>query len=98
MAAAAAISNALTAYLAYFWLPLGSGAGRILAITILLFGLAWLNLLGIRYGAWTVNLLTAAKLIPLSLFICVGLFAVDHRAYELLAFPNSGGLRRAALF
>ena len=97
MAAAAAISNALTSYLGYFWGPLGSGAGRILAITVLLFGLAWLNLLGIRYGAWTVNLLTGAKLIPLLLFICAGLFAVDHHAYTLLALPDSAGLRQASL-
>ncbi len=97
LAAAAAISNAFTAYLGYFWLPLGSGAGRVIAITALLFGLAWLNLVGIRYGAWTVNILTAAKLIPLLLFICVGLFAADHHAYKLLALPDSSGLRQASL-
>src|SRR6185295_18872461 len=71
IAAAAAISNAFTAYLGYFLPPLASGAGRVLAITALFSGLAWLNLLGIRYGARTVNILTAAKLIPLLLFICV---------------------------
>jgi amino acid transporter len=97
MAAAAAIINGFTAYLGYFWLPLASGAGRVLAITVLLLGLAWLNLVGIRYGAWTVNILTAAKLIPLLLFICVGLFAADHHAYKLLALPDSSGLRQASL-
>ena len=97
IAAAAAIVNALISYLGYLWLPLGSGAGRCLAITALFFGLAWLNLIGIRYGAWTVNLLTAAKLIPLLLFICVGLFAADHQAYKLLALPDSNGLRQTSL-
>jgi amino acid transporter len=59
--------------------------------------LAGLNLIGIRYGAWTVNLLTAAKLIPLLLFIAVGLFSADHQAYTLLAVPDLSGLRQASL-
>jgi basic amino acid/polyamine antiporter, APA family len=97
LVATAAITNACAAYLGFFWPPLAQGAGRVIAITALVFGLAWLNLAGIRYGAWTVNLLTVAKLIPLLLFIAVGLFAADHQAYTLLALPDSSGLRQASL-
>jgi amino acid transporter len=97
LAAAAAISNAFAAYLGYFWPALASGAGRVAAITVLLCGLAWLNCLGIRYGARTVNLLTVAKLLPLLLFISVGLFFVDSQRYRLLAIPEMDGLRQASL-
>ena len=95
--ATAAITNACAAYLGFFWPTLASGAGRVVAITVLVSVLAWLNLLGIRYGARTVNLLTIAKLVPLLLFISVGLFAADHHAYKLLALPESGNLRQASL-
>jgi basic amino acid/polyamine antiporter, APA family len=97
LAATAAITNACAAYLGFFWPVLAQGAGRVLAITGLVFGLAALNLIGIRYGAWTVNILTAAKLIPLLLFIAVGLFSADHQAYTLLAVPDLNGLRQASL-
>lgn len=97
LAAAAAISNAFAAYLGYFWPALASGAGRVAAITVLLCSLAWLNCLGIRYGARTVNLLTVAKLLPLLLFISVGLFFVDSQRYRLLAIPEMDGLRQASL-
>lgn len=97
LAAGAAISNAFAAYLGYFWPALGSGAGRALAITLLLFHLTLLNLLGIRLGAGVVNLLTIAKLLPLFLFISVGLFFVDHDRYSLFALADAEGLRQASL-
>jgi amino acid transporter len=97
LAAAAAISNAFAAYMGYFWPALASGAGRAVAITVLLFHLTWLNLLGIRLGAGVVNLLTVAKLLPLLLFISAGLFFVDHDRYSLFALADSERLRQASL-
>ncbi len=98
LAAAAAISNAFASYLGYVWPPLGSGAGRIIAITFLLGSLACLNVLGVRHGAWIVNLLTIAKLIPILLFIAAGLFFADPERYEVFAFPDDArGLRQAIL-
>jgi amino acid transporter len=67
------------------------------AITLLLFLLTWLNIIGVRYGAWVVNLLTIAKLLPLFLFISAGLFFVDHDRYRLITLPDSEGLRQASL-
>ena len=97
LAGAAAISNAFASYLGYFWPPLASGAGCVAAITLLVAGLAWINLAGIRYGSRVVNVLTIAKLVPLLLFISVGLFFVDGGRYELIALPEMSGLQQAAL-
>lgn len=97
LAAAAAISNAFTAYLGYFWPVLEIGAGRVFAVTVLLFSLGWLNVVGIRYGAWVVNFLTVAKLLPLILLISVGLSQVDSRYYQIMTLPGMDGLRQAAL-
>ncbi len=97
LAAAAAISNAFASHLGHFWPPLKSGAGRAAAITLLLAGLAWINLVGIRSSSRVVNLLTVAKLVPLLLFISVGLFFVDSSRYEFFALPEISRLQQASL-
>jgi amino acid transporter len=100
LAADAAISNAFTSYLGYFRPELASGTGRFLSITMLFVALTWINLVGIRYGAWAVNLLTVAKLVPLALFIGVGLPAADHGSYRLISLPTAAeidSLRQASL-
>jgi APA family basic amino acid/polyamine antiporter len=97
LAAAAAIANAFAAYLGYLWPPAASGPGRALAITALLAVLAAVNVAGVRYGGWTVNVLTVAKLVPLLLFASVGLLHADPGRYALLAFPDSNRLRQASL-
>ena len=97
LAATSAIANAFTAYLGYFWPALGSGIGRAVALTVLIWGLAWLNLVGVRYGSWTVNVLTIVKIIPLLLFVFAGLFFVDGSRYQILVIPDAGPLRQASL-
>lgn len=97
LAAAAAISNAFAAYLGYFWPAFATGIGRIAAITLLLLGLALVNLIGIKQGSLTVNVLTVAKMLPLLLFIGAGLFSMDSERYSFLSIPNSSDLRQASL-
>jgi APA family basic amino acid/polyamine antiporter len=97
LAAGAAISNAFAAYLGYFWPALGSGAGRAAAITVLIFWLTLLNVSGVRYGSWLVNLLTVTKLMPLLLFVSVGLFFADHSRYKIFSLSEAEGLRQASL-
>ena len=97
LAAASAIANAFTLYLGYFWPPMAIGLGRAIALTVLIWGLGMLNLVGVRYGSWAVNLLTVFKLVPLLLFVCVGLFFVDNSRYQILAIPDLTSLRQASL-
>lgn len=100
LAAGAAVANAFIAYLGFLWAPLGSGPGRVASITTLFAVLTWLNLIGIRYGSWAVNVLTVAKLLPLALFIVLGLPAVDGDSYRLVTLPSASvlaSLKRASL-
>jgi APA family basic amino acid/polyamine antiporter len=97
MAACAAISNAFAAYLGYFWPAAAQGPGRVATLTILIAALAAINLVGIRWGARTVNVLTVAKMLPLLLFVSVGLFAADPARYRLLALPPASSLKQASL-
>jgi len=97
LAAAAAIANAFASYVAYLCPVLGGEAGRILVVTVLLVALAAVNVAGVRYGGWTVNAFTVAKLLPLLLFVTVGLFHADPRRYAILALPDPARLKQAAL-
>jgi amino acid transporter len=97
LAATSAIANAFTAYLGNFAGVLASGAGRAVALTVLIWGLAWLNLIGVKYGSWTVNVLTVVKIVPLLLFVLVGLFFVDSTRFEIFAVPDASALRQASL-
>jgi amino acid transporter len=97
LTAFAAIANAFTGYLAYFWPAVGAGLGRILAISVSLLALAAVNLYGVRYSAWMVNLLTVGKLLPLLLLATVGLFFLDTRQLTLTSLPQIGALRQASL-
>jgi amino acid transporter len=96
LAAGAAIANALAAYLGYLDPRLGAGGGRAAVITAAIAGLAALNVRGVRSGAGAVNVLTVAKLVPLVLFVGVGLFHVDPVRLAV-GMPEAGSLRQAVL-
>jgi basic amino acid/polyamine antiporter, APA family len=97
LAATSAIATAFTAYLGYFWPSLTGGLGRMAALTVLLWGLTWLNLVGVKFGSWTVNFLTIVKIVPLLFFVCVGLFFVDNTRYQIFTLPETAPLRQASL-
>jgi APA family basic amino acid/polyamine antiporter len=97
LAATAAIGNAFVAYLGYFWPAAARGPGRVAVVTLSIALLAALNVIGIRSGARVVNVLTISKLVPLFLFVSVGLFAADPSRYRLLALPPAAALQQASL-
>jgi len=97
LAASAAIGNAFVAYLGYFWLAAGAGWRRAAVLTLAFGLLTLLNLVGVRTGSRTVNVLTISKMVPLLLFVGVGLFAADPSAYRLLGLPALNALQQASL-
>lgn len=92
----AAIANGTASYLATFWAPIGSGVARSSTVVAIIGALAILNWVGVRQGKWTVNFLTAAKLLPLIVFIVVGLPAVDGARVIASGAPAGGAVREAA--
>jgi amino acid transporter len=62
LTAIGAISNAFASYLGFFWPVLARGAGRVIAISLILGALGAVNYLGVRYGTWVSNLFTITKL------------------------------------
>jgi amino acid transporter len=59
--------------------------------------LALANIVGVRVTAAVTNALTVGKLIPLFLFIVVGLFFVDPQRYSLAPPLDYGSISQAAL-
>ena len=84
----AAVANGLPSYLEPFVPSLGAEPlGRIVP-AVLVFGLAALNVRGVKPGARVMDAFTALKLVPLAFFVVVGLSAV--RAAEFRPFVPHG--------
>src|SRR5438552_3645634 len=63
--------------LGYYWPAMTGGWPRAALLVGITSALAWVNVRGIRESAWLVNALTIGKLLPLALFISVGLFFIE---------------------
>jgi amino acid transporter len=73
----AAVINVLVAALGFYVPALTSGAPRVLVISSITIVIAAINIRGIRQSSLVLNLLTMGKLLPLVIFIVVGLFFVE---------------------
>lgn len=77
MLSGAAVLNVLVAYLAALAPWAGTAAGRTITMTAGMLIVTALNLGGVRQAAWTVNLFTVAKLLPLLGLIAIGVFQLN---------------------
>jgi basic amino acid/polyamine antiporter, APA family len=70
----ASIANGIALALGFYWPLITTGIGRAALITAITLAMLWINIRGIKQSAWVVNTLTIGKLVPLFVFIGVGLF------------------------
>lgn len=70
----AGVANGIALAVGYYQPALARGTGRAGILIALIGTLAFINARGIRQSSWVVNLLTIGKLVPLFIFIAVGLF------------------------
>lgn len=77
VATAASLSNGLADAVARFWPAAGSGGGRIAVVAGSLLLLTAINIVGVRQAARLSLALVFGKLLPLALFVCIGVFHVD---------------------
>ena len=73
----ASIMAATGIALGYYWPALTEGVPRAIFLTMLTIAFALINVRGIRQASWTVNVLTVGKLVPLAVFIAIGLAYVQ---------------------
>ena len=93
----AAVANLFVNYVGWFAPVVTAGPWRIALITALVALLATVNILGVRRAAAVNNVLTLGKLIPLALFVVVGIFFVDVRLLIPSVVPTAGAMSGAVL-
>jgi amino acid transporter len=97
LTAFAANCNLLIGYLSFFWPAAGAGAPRAVIITFLVVLISLVNIAGVRNAAIVSNFFTVGKLIPLVLFIAVGLFFIQPAHYTLGTAPGYGPFSASCL-
>src|SRR5882724_2943202 len=97
LTAFAANCNLLVAYVGYFVPAATNPFWRAAIIIIVVAVLAAINLLGIRQAAIVSNIFTVGKLIPMIIFIAVGLFFLNPAAFALGPRPAAGAFSQSVL-
>ena len=93
----ASVINGLALALGFYWPALSSGLPRALVILGVLGGLTWANLRGIKQASWLVNGFTIGKILPLVIFVLVGIWAADFSRVVPSGLPSLADASAAAL-
>jgi amino acid transporter len=76
---AAAALNILVAYMGLLVPEAGTPLGRALTMTVIVTLVTAINIVGVRSAAWSVNVFTVAKLLPLALLMVAGMFHLQRK-------------------
>src|SRR5215467_3095858 len=87
----AANCNLLVQYLGFFWSGANTAAGRAIAIVVVVTALTVVNLVGVRDAALVGDVFAIGKLIPLVLFVGIGLFFVSTAQFTSPIQPGYAG-------
>ncbi len=82
VASVASLSVGFSQALGYLWPAANAGMGRALAITIPLLVLTLINIVGVKSGVRTAVFLAVTKIVPLLIFIAVGIFVFSRDARQ----------------
>lgn len=93
----ASVLHVLASALALYWPELAGGLPRVLLITFVLATFAFINILGIRLSSIVVNGFTIGKLLPLLIFVGIGLFYMDTSRLQLQGAVEVNDLATGAL-
>lgn|SRR5215813_4348778 len=97
LTAFAANCNLLVSYLSFFWPAATSPVWRISIIVTVVVALTVLNVLGVRQAAIASNVFTVGKLVPMIVFVAIGLFFLNPQAYALGPSPTTGAFSQSVL-
>jgi len=93
----ASVIHVLVSSLGFYWPAVTTGLPRTIVITTIIGLLAAINIRGIRQSSLVVNLLTIGKLVPLVIFILVGIFFVDWARLRPDVSPSLAELSTSGL-
>ena len=100
LTAFAANCNLMVSYLAYFWPSATNPVPRVIVIVVVVLALAAINMIGVRQAAIAGDVFTIGKLLPMFIFIAVGLFFLNPHAFSqsvLLLLYAFTGFEMAAI-
>ena len=97
LGAVAGVVNVLANSVALVVPFLGSPVMRIIVMLAVYGSLVLINIRGVREGAGAVTVITVAKLLPLLLFICVGIFFIHPPNLAWSGWPGSKSLGDAVI-
>ena len=97
VASFAANANLLVDYLSYVWPAVNAGLLRPFVITTTILLITGVNVIGVRDTAVVSNIFAVGKLIPLLLFVAVGLYFVDSQNFSTASQPGYADFSRSVL-
>lgn len=93
----AANCNLLVTYLGFFIPGANEGGARIAFVTAVVLIITAVNILGIRESAMVTNIFTIGKLVPLFIFVVIGIFFVSPANFNFDAVPGYSSFSSAVL-
>lgn len=90
-------ANLLITYASWFWSPLADQPYSSIAMSVMILGLTWLNVGGVKNSIGVMYLFTVLKLLPISLLILFGLGHIDLQTLGGAELPVLGELGEAVL-
>jgi amino acid transporter len=97
VAALAANINLLLTYAAWFWLPIGQGVARQVALILMCAFLTWVNAIGVRKGMQAIFAFTLLKLLPLTLVVLLGVTWLNPEVFTGAGFPKFNSMGETLL-
>lgn len=94
----AANCNAFLIYLSFFYPPANEGWLRIVLICLILIPMTAINYIGVRQSTILTNVFTVGKLVPLLVFVGVGVFFIEPANFSFAASPTYSDFSAAVLF
>lgn len=93
----AANCNAMLAYVGFFVGGVNEGVTRIAIISVVVIGITFINLLGVRETAVVTNIFAVGKIVPLLIFAAVGIFFIEPANFNFTTSPNVDAFPAAVL-
>ena len=90
-------ANLLVTYASWFWSPLADDFNRSILMSMMIMGLTWLNVRGVRHSIGIIYIFTILKLLPLSLLVLFGLGHIDLQMLGGAELPEFGQFSEAVL-
>lgn len=94
----AANCNAFLIYLSFFYPPANKGWLRITLICLILIPMTAINFIGVRQSTILTNVFTVGKIVPLIVFVGVGVFFIDPANFTFAKSPSYTDFSAAVLF